>query len=325
MENTKRLKEVFAPVVAGIFVLLTLIGVIGLAIRDPRPHEIPVAVAGPAPVVQQLTQAFAANAPGAFKISAYDSEASARSAVDAREAVAALVVAPSGPRMVIAGAAGDAVAGGVTAAFTSALKAQGATLVVETVRPFQAGDAHGLLLFFLVFATLLSSLIAGALGGLRVAASRRSIGAVIGFAIAAGVLGPVAVAWLAEGYGDRLWQVMALSALLAFAVASVTAGLARIVGPPGVALSALVLVLLAVISAGGPLGSEMLPDAYRAIAPWLPAGPAYSALRGAMYFDGAGVGGPVTLLLAYAVVGLLLMALRQARGASPPSPAPPAA
>ena len=307
MSTNTRVETLVAPIVAGIVVLLTLIVVIGVALRDPRPHDIPVAVFGPASAVDQLTQGFGANAPGAFKITPFGSEAEARSALDSRDAVAALILSPTGPRLVVAGAAGDALTSGVTAAFTNVFRAQGATLTVDTVRPFQPGDAHGILLFFLVFATLVSGLLAGALAGLRIGDRRQAVTAVVNFAAGAGILGPLAIAWLASGYGDRLWQVMSLCGLLALAIAAVTAGLARVAGAPGVALSALVLVLFGVISAGGPLGSELLPDAYRLIAPWLPAGPAYSALRGALFFDGVGVLGPVTLLSGYAVVGLALL------------------
>src|SRR5712692_1440126 len=105
-----------------------MIGLLGTATHDPRPHDIAVGLSGPAPLIQQLTQAFGAAAPGAFRFTTYDSEAAARAAIDGRDVIAALVVAQGGPRLVVAGAAGDAVTGGVTAAFTNAFKAQGTTL-----------------------------------------------------------------------------------------------------------------------------------------------------------------------------------------------------
>lgn len=310
MEIRGRLGEIATPVIGGLVVLLTLILVIGTAVKDPKPHDIAVAIVGPTAAVSQLRQGFAANAPGAFKFTTYDSDAAARAALDSRDAVAALILGQP-PRLVVAGAAGEAVTSGVTAALTAAFKGQGTSLAVETVHPFQAGDAHGILLFFLVFATLVSSLLAGALAGLRIATRRGGLAAVIAFALSAGICGALAVAWLAEGYGEHLWEVMAITTLAAFAVAIVTTGLVRVIGAAGAALSALVLVLLGVISGGGPLGSELLPDAYRVIAPWLPAGPTYSALRGALYFSGVGVWGPVTLLSVYALLGIAVLALRR--------------
>lgn len=67
------------------------------------------------------------------------------------------------------------------------------------------------------------------------------------------------------------------------------------------------VVLLALVSSGGPVGSQLLPDFYRSLAPWMPAGQLYSAMRGALFFDGAGVAGPVAVLAGWFVVGLALI------------------
>jgi hypothetical protein len=288
--DRKTMEESVRPIVAGLVLLLTLIGLLGTAIRDPRPHDIAVGVSAPPPVAEQVSGAFAQAAPGALAFTTYGSEAEARAAVDRREVVGSLIVGPAGPRLVVAGAAGDPIVGGVTAAFTNAFRAQGTELPVETVHPFQAGDPHGIVLFFLVLATLIASVVVGALA--VVPAPGRSwltqVGIVATYAVSAGILGALATAWIVDGFGNGLWAVMGLVALLALAVGSVVAASARILGPIGVALAALVVVLLGLISSGGPLGSEFLPDAYRAIAPWLPVGPTYSALRGALSFDGGG-------------------------------------
>jgi hypothetical protein len=77
----------------------------------------------------------------------------------------------------------------------------------------------------------------------------------------------------------------------------------------GVALAVLVIVPIGLISSGGPLGSEFLPDTYRAIAPWLPVAPAYSALRGVVAFGGEGVATPLVVLSAWAAAGIILIAV----------------
>lgn len=296
------------PIAAGLLLLLTLLLVLGSAIRDPRPHEIPVGLNAPSPMVEQLTGAFGQNAPGAFAFMSYASEADALAAIDRREVVAALIVGQAGPRLVLAGAAGDAVTGGVSAAFTNAFAAQGQQLAVESVHPFPAGDPHGIVLFFLILATLIASVVAGALAVLAVppASAGRQLGAVTVFAVSAGVLGVATAAWLANGLGDGVWLAMGIVGFLALAIGSVTVACARLAGAPGVALGALVVVLLGIVSSGGPLGSFFLPDAYRALAPWLPVGPAYDALRGALAFAGEGVVGPVVVLAAWALASFLV-------------------
>src|SRR5216684_8398720 len=121
------MERLVAPLAAGLLVLLALLGLVGTAIRDPRPHDIPVGLVGPAPAVQQLSTAFGANAPGAFQFTSYGSEGDARAAIDSR-AVDGVLVLGAPPRLIVAGAAGDAETGVITAAFTNVFKPQGVTL-----------------------------------------------------------------------------------------------------------------------------------------------------------------------------------------------------
>src|SRR5215469_4343692 len=111
--------------------LVALLGLVGTAIRDPRPHDIPVGLVGPAPAVRQVSTAFGSAAPGAFQFTTYGSEDVARAALDSRSVEGVLVL--------------------------------GASVTVETVHPFASGDPHGLILFFLVVAVLVSALVAQAL------------------------------------------------------------------------------------------------------------------------------------------------------------------
>jgi hypothetical protein len=310
--NRASLEHIVRPIAAGLVLMLTLLLVLGTAIRDPRPHDLPVGIVAPPPLAQQLIQGFGQHAPGAFAFTTYGTEADALAAVDRRDVDAALVVGPAGPRLVVAGAAGDAVAGGITAAFTGAFAAQGTALPVDVVHLFTAGDPHGIVLFFLILATLVSSVIVGALAALGTTDRSWTVplGVVAVYAASAGVVGTLTAAWLAGGYGDGLWLAMGVVTLLSFAVAVVVAGLARLLGPAGVALGALVVVFLGLVSSGGPLGTAFLPDAYRAIAPWLPVAPAANALRGALFFGGAGIAVPFLVLAGWAVLGVAVLAAR---------------
>jgi hypothetical protein len=118
-----------------------------------------------------------------------------------------------------------------------------------------------------------------------------------------------AAALIADGYGSGFWAAVGLVALGSAAVGLVVAGSARLLGRAGVALAALVVVLLGLVSSGGPVGSQVLPDFYRWLAPWMPAAELYSALRGALYFEGAGVGFPLLVLGGWLLGGLVLMLL----------------
>jgi hypothetical protein len=305
------MRRLVPPVIGGLLLLIALLGLIGTAIRDPRPHDISVGLVGPAPAVQQISTAFATNAPGAFQFTSYGTEVAARSALDSRTVDGVLVLGGPTPRLIVAAAAGDAATGVITAAFTGAFKAQGAAVDVETVHPFAAGDAHGLILFFVVVAVIISTLVVQAL--LFGTAGDAGLGArltvVLSFAVLAGLTAMGTAAWIAGGYGSGLWTAVGLVMLAAAAVGAVLAGSARLLGAAGLGFAALVIVLVDLVSSGGPAGSELLPDFYRALAPWMPAGPLYSALGGALYFGGAGLAGPLLVLSGWLVGGIVLMGL----------------
>jgi hypothetical protein len=197
----------------------------------------------------------------------------------------------------------------MTAAFTNAFKAQGATLTVETVHPFAAGDAHGVILFFVVVAVIVCALVSQALVFATASDSGFSerLGVVVAFSALAGLVGMGTATWIAGDYGPGFWTAVGLVALASASVGAVVAGCARLLGSPGLALAALVVVLLDLVSSGGPVGSQLLPDFYRWLAPWMPAGPLYSSLRGALYFDGAGLTTPLIVLTAWLAGGLVLM------------------
>ena len=219
-----------------------------------------------------------------------------------------LVLGAGGPRLIMAGAAGDAVTGVITGALTNAFRAQGQAVTVETVHPFASGDAHGLLLFFVVLAVVISTLVAQALIGLRsdTGISVR-LGMVAVYASLAPLVGMGTAAWIADGYGSGFWTATGLVGRASAAIGAVVAGSARLLGMAGVGLVALVVVLLDLIASGGPIGSQLLPDFYRWLAPGMPAGQLYSAVRGALYFDNAGLAVPIAVLSAWLGGGLVLM------------------
>jgi hypothetical protein len=304
------LESFIRPLIGGLLIVVVLIGLIGTAIKNPQPHDIPVGLVGPAPAVQQISSAFATAAPGAFQFTTYASEQDARAALDNWSVDGALILGGASPHLVIAGAAGDGVTGVITGALTNVFKAQGATLTIETVHPFAAGDAHGLILFFVVVATLISTLASQAI--LFATAKGVSLGLRLGFTVAYGALAGMTAmgiaTWISGGYGDGFWAAVGLVALASIAIGAVIGGLVRLVGVTGIGLAAL-LMLLSLVSSGGPVGSQLLPDFYRALAPWATAGQLYSALRGALFFNGAALATPIAVLSGWLVVGLLLLGI----------------
>ena len=131
------------------------------------------------------------------------------------------------------------------------------------------------------------------------------------FGVLAGLAGMGTAAWIVSGYGDGFWAAAGLVALASAAVGAVIAGSARLLGPAGIGPAVLVVVLLDLVSSGGPVGSHLLPDFYRWLAPWMPAGQLYDAMRGALFFDGAALATPMAVLGGWLVAGLVLMGLAE--------------
>ena len=307
-----RLAALLPALAGGLLVLFALIAVIGSAVRDPRPHDLPVGLAGPAPALDQLSKRFDSAAPGAFEFRAYASQSDALSALDSRTVDAVLVLGPGGPRLIVAGAAGDAVSGAVAGAFTSAFKSQGVDLRMETVHPFAAGDAHGLILFFVVLAVLVSTLLPQVLLGGAEAGGALRLAAVLLYAPLAALVAMGSANWITGGaYGSGFWTATGLVALASAAVGAVVAGSARLLGAAGLGLAALVVLLVDLVSSGGPAGSLLLPDFYRRLEPWMPAGQLYTALTSTFYFPDAELSRPVLVLLGWLAGGVLLLLLAE--------------
>jgi uncharacterized phage infection (PIP) family protein YhgE len=190
------------------------------------------------------------------------------------------------------------------------------------VHPFPSGDAHGLILFFVVVATLISTLASQAIlfATVKVVGLGLRLGFISAYGVLAGLTAMGMATWISGGYGDGFWAAAGLVALASMALGAMVGGLARLLGPPGIGLAAL-LMLLSLVSSGGPVGSQLLPDFYRALAPWTIAAQMYSALRGALFFSGAALGGPIAVLAGWLVVGLALILLGGLAAGRKPKPA----
>ena len=71
-------------------------------------------------------------------------------------------------------------------------------------------------------------------------------------------------------------------------------------------------------AAGGTVPSAFLPEFWRVIGPYLPAGAGTTAVRNTIYFDGNEIGLALLVLAAYLVVGaLVVVAIRRRVDARP--------
>jgi hypothetical protein len=314
-----------AAVGVALVVGLAFVAFFTSALHDPRPNALPVGVVGPAPAAQQVQDRLARALPQGFAVRGYADEAAARRAIREQDIDGAFVPDPNRPRLLVAGAAGAGVVDVLHAAFGAAAAASGARLGVEDVAPVPGHDARGIASFFLVAGTTLGSLLFGIVlffaGGHAVTTPLRLRVAFIGgFAVIAGLVLAACTDFVTDGLSGAFWGVAGITALLAAAVSLTTTGLVRWLGTPGIALSALFLMLFSLPATGGAVGPEFVPDFYRGIAPALPSHAALSALRGTVYFHDGGTTGPIMILVAWAVAALLVQLAAHVLRGDPPRP-----
>jgi len=86
-----------------------------------------------------------------------------------------------------------------------------------------------------------------------------------------------------------------------------TAVLRRVLGPAGVVATLILILQFGNPSSGGSDGAAYLPSFWNGIGPFLPPRNAYLLLRNTLYFDGNGIGQPLAVLAAYAVVAAVVL------------------
>ncbi|CCK31727.1 putative integral membrane protein [Streptomyces davaonensis JCM 4913] len=281
------------------------------------PRDLPLGVAGPAAATAQVERQLARHE-GAFEIHRYADEAAARDAVEDRSVYGAIVVTPGGTELLTASAGSPVVA--------QLLQQQAAAMGTEVrtvdVVPAPADDPRGAALTSSVLPLALAGIAGGAvvtllgLRGTRAVAALVASAALVGLAAAA-----VAHSWLGVVDGNW-WAEAGVFSLATLAVGAAVAGLAALIGTPGIGITAGVMMLLGNPFSGAASAPEMLPQPVGAIGQWLPPGAGASALRSTAFFDGAAATGPVLTLTWWAALGLgavVLGALLKSRTESEPA------
>ncbi|MFH9610136.1 ABC transporter permease [Streptomyces sp. NPDC017448] len=288
------------------------------------PRDLPVGVAGPAPAAEQWEQRLDRRE-GAFEVHRFADEAAARTAVEDRVVYGAVVAGPRGPHLLTASAASPAVSQLLREAVTASAP-EGAAVRVTDVVAAPSGDPRGGVLGASMLPLALAGMAAGAavtLTGLRGA---RAAAALIGSAASAGLaVTGVAHSWLGALAGDW-WAEAGAVALTVLAIGSAVAGLAALLGPRGIGVGALLMVLLGNSFSGVTSAPELLPEPVGTIGQWLPPGAGGSLLRSVAFFDGGAAGGAVLTLSLWSTLGLAaVLAVRRAPGATGPDDSRPVA
>ncbi|GEL98664.1 hypothetical protein [Cellulomonas terrae] len=273
-----------------------------------EPHDLPVAVAGPAAAVAPVAQGLDERAPGAFEVLPAADRGAAVDLVETREAYGALVLGEQ-PEILLASGGSPLVAQQLTA-LAPALQAQlGVPVTVTELAPLLEGDPRGAILGAVTFPLVIGGMIGGIAISVTVVGVWRRVTAVTAYS----VLGGLAVAAVLQGWFGALagssWVNAGVIGLAILAIGGVIVGVVSVVGRPGIAIGPVLFLLIANPIASAAQPWQMLPEPWGAIGQWMPPGAAAALLRDESYFPQADTTQLWVALASWALLGLLLATL----------------
>jgi hypothetical protein len=278
-------------------------------------HDLPLAIAGPPVAVQEAAGRLEAARPGAFDVLAVADEAAARAAVADRDAYGAIVLSPSAAPAVYTASAASPAAAQAISEVARALRGD-APAPVTDLAPTAAQDPRGAGLGSAALPLVLAGILAAVVATLRIRGAGRKLAVVAGFAVVGGVtVTALLQSWLGVLDGSFLANAGVVSLGIA-AVGLPIAGLAALIGPPGIGVGAALMMLLGNPFSGLATAPEMLPGGWGEVGALLPPGATGALLRSTSFFDGAAAARPMAVLATWATAGVLLLlaaALRASR------------
>jgi hypothetical protein len=291
------------------FVALLFIGSYAGALNEPSPRDVPVAVAAqvPADAARQI------DASDAFRVLRAPDAAAAARAVDRGEAYGAVVAGSQGLELLVAPAMGSAAETTLRVGLAPQLRSATADVTVRTVHPLPDADARGLVGFY----TAVGWIVAGYLGatflgivfGTRPSRLRTAwrLSGILALAVVVGWGGAGLAAWIG-GLGNV--GLLGLAGMLTVAAAgTVTTALQSALGIIGTGVAILVFVILGNPSSGGPFATELLPEPWRTVGPFIPTGASTTAIRDIAYFPDAPLTMPFVVLGGWIAAGIAVALL----------------
>ena len=191
--------------------------------------------------------------------------------------------------------------------------------VVDLV-PADPQDPRGAALASSVLPLVIIGILTGALLGLRLRPGRELAGGLLAASALAGLVAAVIVqGWLGV-LGGPLLENAGVLALTVLAIAAPTAGLAALLGPAGIGVAAVLMMLVGNPFSAVNAAPELLPRPAGTIGQLLPPGAGGNLLRSTAFFDGGGSPGHLAVLAVWATLGLV--AVLAAPRLRPPRTAP---
>lgn len=305
-----------APATGPRLAAASLIGVVLIAlfvyffvtpVHAPKPNDLPVVVVGPAGAAGALATRLEAQN---FKVLRRPDASAARRAIDDRDAYGAFILSRRAPRVLVATAASYAAA----QLLARVGRAAGARAVVD-VKPTDPDDPRGATLNVFVLALVITAILTALVAVQMVPELRLLRPRVVaaGFASLAGGAAAVGIVHAEGALPGSYFAEVAIVALAVLGIALSSSGLMRLTGPAGAGLPFLIFLMLGNPGSGLATAPELQPTPWHPVGAYFPSGALGSALRGVAYFGGAKIVGPLLILAAYVVLGLILNELASRR------------
>ncbi len=280
-------------------------------LHSPGPRSVPVGLVGSPAQASTVGAALGRKAPGAFVIISYPSAAAARSAIGVRTIDAALVPGPV-VHLLVASAVSEAETTAIIKVFGTVAARARVPLAVHNIRPLHPSDPEGLSMLFFVVALVAPSLAFGDQLISRIGTRLSEFWHLGMIAVYAVIVSAVATAIADGGIGALTgapWEIFGVGVLLAFAAAVMGAAAERWAGRLGFLVVLLLFVPVGISSSGSTLGPRMITPWYADLGRALLPGAAQPTVRNVTYFNGNAITEPLLILSAWALAGIIALAL----------------
>ncbi|MGA4847964.1 DUF3533 domain-containing protein [Streptomyces sp. G5(2025)] len=294
------------------------------ALHDPRPKDVAFGVVAPGPAAERTADKLGKLPGGPLDPRVLKDEATARRQIMHRDIDGALVVDPRGTTdtLLVASGGGTALSRTLTTLLTEVDAAEKRTVKTEDVAAASDKDFNGLSSFYLVVGWCVGGYLCASIlaisAGSRASNLPRAIirlGTMALYSIVGGLGGAIIIGPILGALPGSIMGLWGLGALVVFGVGAITLALQALTGIVGIGLAVLIIVIGGNPSAGGAFPLPMLPAFWKAIGPWLPPGAGTWSARSIAYFEGNALTGPLLVLAAWALVGVVVtLALSARRG-----------
>lgn len=297
----QQLKTYLLPSVAIAAGIALFIGIVGGALHDPKPKNIPVAIVADDQLTTQLQKNFDTALPNTLSLKTYKDANTAKN--DLRTQTVLGVVEISNEGLAITAASANTAAPGqvVNQAFSALAQPSGIPVQYTDSTPKASNASHMVLLLFLVLLGTISAIALQGAIARKFTFVRWKIATVIGSIVIAAV--SVGMLRAFGEFSGAIWQVMGIATLYLL-VLNFTAGAAyRLFGKLGIATAAILFVPFGIAASGVIVSPLFLPGFYQGLGNFLPSAAAVDAIRQATYFNSTNITQPLLILTAWAFAG----------------------